>query len=337
VVARRRFVPEPVLAPDPAPALMPTPERVRLLLNRNLMNYPLARDRRSTMYWRKSPSTGRWVAQLPQENRILVILPADTPESERRAPTGLDMAVLFTLLARAQAMRTPQVTLSWAKLLRWSSLALDKDSRAAVRSALRYLSRLTLQIECWFVPRSLRGERGRQVRRVLSPPIADVSYEGRSVSVVVAEDWWALRETYYQEVTLPLPLKAVDQNATLMVLTSEIKWRDDDPTNPHQAYYLRGQSGFARKIGLSPVRRRSRLIASLNRVKEWFVTMGGDFDALIGPVADIVPRGQLGFIGATSRPPRSGGERIASGGERIASGGRTYPLRGGERIVSTSR
>src|SRR5262245_23746494 len=67
-----------------AKPLSAKPLSVWVRLNRNLLNYPLARDVRTTVQWRNSPKTGRWLAALPQEQRVLVILPADTPACERR-------------------------------------------------------------------------------------------------------------------------------------------------------------------------------------------------------------------------------------------------------------
>ena len=54
-------------------------------LNRNLCNYPLARDPRVRARWRRSARTGRWLCDLPGDGRIQFRLPADS--KQRRCPS----------------------------------------------------------------------------------------------------------------------------------------------------------------------------------------------------------------------------------------------------------
>ena len=66
----------------------PSRERVRLKrpvdlfaqVNRNLMNYPLARDLRVRASWSKS-NTGRWFCDLPADKRIRLRLAHDQQHS----------------------------------------------------------------------------------------------------------------------------------------------------------------------------------------------------------------------------------------------------------------
>ena len=81
-------------------------ERVPVKLNRNFLNFPLARDTRAKANWFQGSRTGRWSADLPGEgresHRIRLILRAKADEEMRRCPSALDMNVLFQLLAEAQ-------------------------------------------------------------------------------------------------------------------------------------------------------------------------------------------------------------------------------------------
>jgi hypothetical protein len=74
-------------------------------INRNLMNFPLARDARAKVEWFQG-KTGRWLADLPgegrQSHRIRLIMPSGTRARMRRCPSALDMNILFQLLAEAQ-------------------------------------------------------------------------------------------------------------------------------------------------------------------------------------------------------------------------------------------
>jgi hypothetical protein len=66
--------PDPQLSPesaqaDPADSKAPVPERVPVKLNRNFLNFPLARDTRAKADWVQESKTGRWMADLPGEGR----------------------------------------------------------------------------------------------------------------------------------------------------------------------------------------------------------------------------------------------------------------------------
>ena len=76
------------------PQLQSKPSRyIPLRLNRNFMNYPLARDARTIAVWRKDDE-GDWYTLCPGEDRIGFWLPKDTVAGARRLPTGFDMNVL---------------------------------------------------------------------------------------------------------------------------------------------------------------------------------------------------------------------------------------------------
>jgi hypothetical protein len=68
-------------------------------LNRNFLNFPLARDTRAKADWVQESKTGRWMADLPGEgrdsHRIRLILRVKAGEEWRHCPSALDMNVLF--------------------------------------------------------------------------------------------------------------------------------------------------------------------------------------------------------------------------------------------------
>ena len=62
-------------------------------INRNLLNYPLARDVRIADCWTRSLISGRWEHQLPGDGRIKFRMPADA--ANLRCPSAFDMNVLL--------------------------------------------------------------------------------------------------------------------------------------------------------------------------------------------------------------------------------------------------
>ena len=77
-------------------------ERVRLKrpvdlfaqVDRNLMNYPLARDPRVKASWSKS-KTGRWFCDLPGDERIRLWLAHGADARLKRLPSAFDVNVLL--------------------------------------------------------------------------------------------------------------------------------------------------------------------------------------------------------------------------------------------------
>src|ERR1700693_1303316 len=76
------------------------------VINRNFLNYPIARDPRVRLIWEKSPKTGRWLADLPGNSRIQLRLPENIDKCTKHCPTGFDMNILFALLRAAQTRRS---------------------------------------------------------------------------------------------------------------------------------------------------------------------------------------------------------------------------------------
>ena len=118
---------------------MPTKQR-RLkngyaAINKNLLNYPLARSTRVHADWRRSKKTGRWLCDLPGDDRIQVRLPSDFDRP--RVPTGFDMMLLFTLLKEIRVSKTDKVEFtSLTSLLKLIGVGDDSYNRNRLRDAL---------------------------------------------------------------------------------------------------------------------------------------------------------------------------------------------------------
>ena len=298
-----RHRPAPSIEPTSPPA--PTPSKrsaVPLRLNRNFANYPLARDARVDLHWWKSAETGEWISELPFEDRILLILPSDTPANKRRGLTGFDINVLFQLLAEAQHVQSTRLTFKYAPLLRRLQLTEQTQNRESLRSSLELLSLMVLQFDwCWYDDKKQQAK----TQRAFPPPIKKVDLEGQSIVVTIHDAWFRLvtAKSYYVEIPLPLPNVATDQNAALLILTSGINAPVPDS---RLATYRWKQSAFARKAGLSSNRRKERLAACLARVALWFEQMGGELTVVYGrrDGEGVVAPGKVGFIVAKLRVPR---------------------------------
>jgi hypothetical protein len=179
--------------------------------------------------------------------------------------------------------------------------------RQAVGASLQYLSWIGIEFDRWYIVG------GKYERKVLPPPI--VAIKGQCITL--HPDWMKLvlpqskRRGYVERILAALPLDAIDQNYTLMVLASAVKGEVEDI----EFYYERGQSAFARKIGLSRKNRRPRLRAHSEKVEAWWSAHGGMLITLIG--RDVhrdrkIPPGKIGFRGI--KPPVKGGPSRSAGG-----------------------
>lgn len=132
----------PELPQVPADSKTRVLERVPVKLNRNFLNFPLARDTRAQAKWAQS-KTGGWMADLPGEgrgtHRIQLIMRAKPNKEFARCPSALDMNVLFQLLAEAQ--RPDAITriefASLSDLLRRLGLKSGTESARVSYRALR--------------------------------------------------------------------------------------------------------------------------------------------------------------------------------------------------------
>jgi hypothetical protein len=263
----------PEIEPEPAPK---EAKKVwtRLRLNRNFLNYPLARSARTRASWRKE--NGVWWRDLPGENRIELSVPAEARTALRRCPTGFDMNVLFVLLAAVQGADDPKrfsverVEIpSLAVVLRTLHLTAHSENRTRVLDSLELWSLLSIYYTHWY-------DQGEHVIRDFSPPIESVDFHGQSVNVTLNSQWvqLALAKKYYAALPFPLPHEASVQNFVLMLLTSMAKQVEEK----FEFSYSRSRRLFCRKIGLRCESGKLERIADL--AEKWFAARNGSLTLL---------------------------------------------------------
>src|SRR5262249_12886298 len=158
--------------------------RVPVKINRNLMNFPLARDARTQARWFQGSKTGQWMAYQPGEgrktHRIRLIMPANARVRMRRCPSALDMNVLFQLLAEAQRKngRKRVEFASSAVLLRRLGLPVRNRERARVDASLLYWIRTSIRWSHWY-------HGGQHIHLSLPPPIEDAERDGHRVIITL--------------------------------------------------------------------------------------------------------------------------------------------------------
>jgi hypothetical protein len=253
-------------------------------INRNLANYPLARDVRVAAHWRKSNKTGRWLCDLPGDQRIQFRLPSDY--KPRRCPTGFDVNVLFVLLREARLRKTGKIEFpSLASILKDLGVRIDDYNRQRLRDSLQLWSHLSLRHIHWYdAIRSIqyspcvtreelmaRVRREKHVRKLLPPPIRRIETDCRRVRIVVAKPWRALASRYYAQVPLPLPLNAAAQNLVLCLATSR-RYRDSEPGC--EMKWERPIRKLCWKLGLNHATRGRALEHAIKIAEVWFAERG---------------------------------------------------------------
>lgn len=223
-----------------------------VLLSRNLMNYPLARDARTKCHWRRDGEV-RW-CYLPGEERIWFQLPVDC---DRRIPTGFDLNVLFSVLAQASKYDSHTVKLgSKSRLLVKLGLSVNTRNRHHLSDALHLWSGLTVTHHSWH-------RKGEHTTYTLPPPFEQID---RGLVITVADRWCKAGQAYFKQVPLPLPHHAAVQNLILWVLTAKLNERI-------------GQirvSTLCRKLGLLHAHRRETLLLCIKEARRWFRDHGGE-------------------------------------------------------------
>jgi hypothetical protein len=279
-------------------------------LDKNLCNYPIARDARLRPRWRKSGSY--LLTELAGEERIELQLPANVPAGLKRFPTAFDFNVLMVLLRQAQVERTNKIQFrSYNRILKAMRLPPQSRERAKVRSALRLWSVLGFNFRQWWdaspafkdeggVPswhdhraRGLPGKNRWQkrailkqlppprmrgsVRRSLPPPIEMLD----GLRMRIAAAW--LPKVYFERMVLPLPQRAAAQNLVLWLIggskwserlekydMTKYKFDDDDPEVSR--YQLRL---LYKKTALRHSNRTVALQRAMKEAEAWFDVHGG--------------------------------------------------------------
>jgi hypothetical protein len=232
-----------------------------LFIDKNLCNYPLARDSRMKLHWFVSSKTGRNVAHV--DNRITLSLPAD---QEQRCPTGFDVNVLFLLLMHVYAQRSGKISFkSLNAIARKMGLSAHPKNRRRVRESLALWAALRVRFKNYYVA----GDRqenieGGNVDKTFPPPITALNIDRDRITATIIDDW-CYHTKYRKRVELPLPMSAAAQNIVLCTLTA----RD-------HGFYLRTIRNFCRKIGLNHGMRRQSLDHALREAGQYYSFYDGE-------------------------------------------------------------
>ena len=266
-------------------------ERVPVKLNRNFLNFPLARDTRAQANWAQDSTTGRWSADLPGEGRkshLIRLILRDKNEEWRHCPSALDMNVLFQLLAEAQ--RTNATTrvefASLSDLLRRLGLEERDRERKRVVSSIAYWSVLSIEWQRWYVPRR------RHVVHTMPPPVEDGGRDGHRLWIRLNPAWYRLAQAqgYHLWLPLPLPPQAAAQNLALLISTQRSAEEDGDVVEPHPDDSRLTQPmdrwWLARHLGMLHKQRNRVLDRAVDQAAQWFSAHGGELKLVAAPDGD---------------------------------------------------
>ena len=286
------------LKPKAAETPKPEPVWTQLRLNRNLMNYPLARSARTRPEWREDGEV--LFCTLPGEDRIELNLPAVAPARCRRCPTGFDMNVLFRLLSAAQESKCDRVEVaSLASFLRDMHLSDDRANVERLVDAFEILHHVSIHFGCWYE----RG--GARLAQHFPPPVRSVDLKGRcGLTVHLNREWarLACEKHYFARVRLPLPQEASAQNYALMALTSVPTRVGKDREHLNFSEPMR-RATFCRKIGLRHEVKKVEATSKL--VERWFADGGGKIWVLQGGgESNRIKAGHIAFAFTPPAVPR---------------------------------
>jgi len=238
------------------------------IVNKNFMNYPLARDRREQRWqWCKSSKSGRWIGRLPDDDRISYRLPANAKARLRRCPTPFDVNVLLLVFVETRKQgRNKAEFASYSEMLRALGFGIDQNNIRRLREALELWSKLTV-VFADFYEKSAPFKKPTKGKRALPPPIVTVD-KSKEIQIEVSLDWIAISQRYFARVPLPLPREAAAQCLVLLLLAF---------------YSLPGELGEAvtfnrrirqlhHKLGLEHSDRNLSLQRALDTAREWFAT-----------------------------------------------------------------
>ncbi len=230
-------------------------------LNKNFLNFPLARDARVKLRKVKDARTDKYRTPLPGEDRITLRF---AKGAVRRCPTGFDLNVLFLLLAEIKKQGQAAITLpSLSAIVKQMRLGVDPANLRRVRASLELWSGLSIRFNEYY-----DGAGGNGPKR-FPPPISELNIvRGGPISITIHEDWkWKAR--YFKRLPRPLPMRASDHNTVLYAGAYEGK-----PLKVRVRNYCR-------KIGINHNNRRLTLPHALKQAKQWYREHGVSLDYAI--------------------------------------------------------
>lgn len=247
----------------------PQGNRSWVRVNRNLLNYPFATDRRCVLEWQQQGDAR--VTQLNDD--VTLSLPLDFRE---RAPDAFDVQALLALLHLADGKKTKSSMLlldGKADLLERMGRS-TKNAGRALTDALDLWKRLSLTFERWHVPKS-KLELGGNSRRTLPPPIVQWWFAKGQLRVEIHSEWVALLQQrgFFAWVPSILPKTAAAQNLALFIRSVPVRKKGDAGWLESLNHYTRRR--LATKIGLRSNRRGAALQDILQQVDLWLRDLGG--------------------------------------------------------------
>jgi len=260
-----------------------------IFLNKNLCNYPLARDGRSRDWqWRRGSKTRDWYGTWGGDADIKYVWPAQMGE-QCRGPSGFDINVLLGLLAEAQKKGRKELHFrSRAHLLAMLGWRSDRDNRARLSASLALWSRLSLHFTRWCYGHKQYGENR------LPPPIR-LAGTGQHLAITLNRRWRKLAsEGYFAKVPLPLPTDASAQNLVLCVLVSF-----KDSVNDEGVIFSRPRqiARLCHKLGCRHSRRHQVLHNAIRKAARWFEQHDGSLTPIVrdggivfGMKKPVIPR-----------------------------------------------
>jgi hypothetical protein len=245
-----------------------TPEPFAIV-NKNLLNYPLARDTRVKLEWHENKKTGRYWAYLPGDERIKLSFPAD---ADRRCPNGLDINVLFFLLAEVRKQGRQTITLpSLAAILKQLGLSYKTGNIRRLKAAIELWCCISIRYDQYYLASSKSHggglfRKGRPMVKRFPPPIAS----RKGARLTIDADWCEQQDKFVERLVLPLPMPAAAQN---IVLCTHVTIRP--ASEAHNAGVPRWIRKFCRKIGLDHNMRGRALDHALEIAVRYFEANGG--------------------------------------------------------------
>jgi hypothetical protein len=256
--------------------LAPTRQRAAMStfawIDKNLLNYPVARDTRVKHAWIKH-ETGRYFTDLGR--RITLWFGAD---GDRRCPNGFDVNLLLLLLGELRRQDKAEITLpSLSAMIRAMGLAPDAANLRRLRASLTLWSTISIQFRNYYVAtrRVVNGEvtsgkwmPGKNVDKTLPPPFRAVKLGRPQIRISISETWYKKhkrrkRYGYRERVLLPLPMSAPAQNVVLTTLVSK------------DGSQKRRRRRYCRKIGVNHAARGRVLQHALATAIAYYSRTGG--------------------------------------------------------------
>jgi hypothetical protein len=237
-------------------------------INKNLMNYPLARDPHVRAKWTYSKKRKLWWCEVPGQPKLRLRLSKDTPEAARRLPSGFDMNVLFLCVMVAHLRKSDSVTFaSRTEVLKRLEVSVSTANMRKLDAALELWTALKIRHLKWYL------NKGEYASRVLPPPITSLVRKGDAILITLHDDWLHLQKGYLTKVPMPLPPNSAEQNMILKAAAWRVKGKNLRGRRREWSVKKLGQEiGLFHRMAYSVLRKRV-----IPFVKDWFLARGDIF------------------------------------------------------------